>query len=94
MEEFVTFRAGDELLTLPVDFYTKFAGNPRNWRWLTARHVPIAERSDAVARLMFEAYNNRAQRRVPLEYVPWMTPRRITAFQFWLRNRLTRWGLI
>lgn len=91
MEEYITFRAGDELLTLPASVLT---GSKSQLAWLWTRHIPNYAKSDAFSRLMWEVYKNHESVKRPLEYVPWMTPRRITAFQFWLRNRLTRWGLI
>lgn len=90
----VTFLAGGDLVCLPIDVFDEKETLLR--RLLSRESKPIRSTTHAerVARLMWDAYKRAESTKRPLEYMPWMTPRRISAFQYKLRNTLLRWGLI
>lgn len=94
-DNYVTFRAGDDLVCLPISVFDEKESKLLAWLKRTdTKPVRPADNSDAVARLMWDTYRRVAFPKPILEYIPWMTPRRITKFQYWLRHNLLRWGLI
>ena len=93
-DNYVTFLAGGDLVCLPHSVFDRKERKLRRWLGLEQKPIRSSTHADRVARLMWDTYTQREQKKRPLEYMPWMTPRRITKFQYWMRHNLLRWGLI
>lgn len=86
----VLFRVGDELLALSKDYSAYWT--PRTFLWAGADRTPrhCAE-TEIRSKIAAEIYANKTKQ---FNVLRPLSPRLISGFQFWLRNKLTRWNLI